>query len=304
MPEPSWLSLFNRRAFYDLNTPPADAWISIPYVEGDETVAVLCGALRDDIFTAGFSAPFGGPDFSRPDETPARVISAVDHTLSELVRLGPRRLRVRCRPPAWAPNEPLVQFALLNRGFRVETADLSYTLDLRPYPDAESYAAALKKKMRHALRQSLSEPITFDEPEEWDDGFAVLEENRRAHGRSWSLSRTYVERLAKTFPRQVRMFVLSHHGRTCAAALVLSVSPGRWYVQNWGDAFHALKHSPMVVLTYRLVERAIAEGVAAIDLGAATEPAGPGAPLQVAPGTSYFKSSVLAVPQLRPVLVR
>ncbi|MCW2968384.1 MAG: family N-acetyltransferase [Solirubrobacteraceae bacterium] len=302
--EPEWLSLFNSRAFHALNTDAGQEALLVPYHEDDRLVCVLSGVLEGDRFTAGFSAPFGGPDFARPRETPARVVAALTHAVAELDRRGAATIRVRARSASWSANEAVVQFALLNLGFRVETADLSYALDLRRFATHDAYFDALKSPARRALRHAQREPFAFAEVDDWAAPYTVLDANRRQHDRVLALGPAYLDRARQAFPGRVRMFALHHDGAICAAALVFAVTPTRWYVQAWGDALHALPRSPMNVLVLELVRTALDEGVEVMDLGRTTDPAQPGQPLQVSSGLAQFKQSILAHAELRPVLVR
>jgi hypothetical protein len=301
--EPPWLAMFNSGAFHTLNGNGDDALI-LPYEEEGRLVGVLSGVFVGDRFVSGLSAPFGGPDFARPRETASRVSATLDHALAEVERAGARTIEIRCRPASWSANEALVQFALLNRGFHVEAANLSHAIDLRCCDGVDEYVERLKSPARRALRHAASEPFDLAEVEPWERPWAILEANRGARGRRLSLDLDYVERARRTFPGRLRMFELRHDGHPCAAALVFTVAPDCWYVYAWGDAGHTLARSPMNVLVLRLVERALAEGVQVIDAGATTTPAPQGDPLHVEEGLAQFKQSVLARAELRPVLVR
>jgi len=297
-----FVSLFNRAAFHELNAAPGDTVVALPHEEEGRLVGQLSGVLRDGTFTAGFSAPCSGPDFARPRETPARVEAALDRWLDALAAMGAERLVFRCPPASWSPNETLVQFVLLNRGFSVAHADLNYAVDLGRFAGPDAYLAALKSPARRQLRHALRAPFAFAEVEDLAAAHALLDANRRSRGRRLSLSLEYFERVRAALPGSVRCFELAHDGALCAAAIVMVVDAERWYVQAWGDAGHALERSPMNLLAFRVVERALAEGVRVLDLGRTTEHGDP--PLRVSHGLAQFKQSILATAELRPVLVR
>lgn len=303
--DPPWTTAFNRAAFHALNTAPGDEALRLEHVADGRTVGALCGVLRDGVLTCGHSAPFGGLDLARPRETPGRVAATVDATLAQAAATGAGTVRIRCRPDDYGPNEPVVLFALLNRGFRVETADLSYVLDLRATPTVETYVAALKSPARRALRHGQDGPWAFravdDEPG-LRAAHALLAANRAAKGRRLVLGADYVLRARAALPGVVRTFVLEHDGAACAAALVYVVAPGAWYVVAWGDAGHDLPRSPMNVLALRTVEAALADGAHLLDLGISSVPDGGG--LAVDAGLAQFKTSILARPRTRLTLVR
>ena len=74
-------------------------------------------------------------------------------------------------------------------------------------------------------------------------------------------------------------------------------------VVAWGDAGHDLPWSPMPVLVTALVERALDDGLRALDLGTSTltDATGRRVPND---GLVQFKCAVGATAELRPVLVR
>jgi hypothetical protein len=300
---PDWLSLFNSEAFHALNVGPGQVARSFTYEEDARPVCTLSGVLEGDVLTSGFSAPFGGPDFARSRETPGRIVAAIADVVAQAERDGARTIRIRGRGASWSANEPVVHFALLNLGFRMEVADLSYAVDLRRFATIDDYVAALRSPARRALRHAAGEPFAFGETDTWEAPYAVLDCNRRDRGRRLALSLEYLDRARAALPGRVRMFELRHNGAICAAALVFVVQPQRWYVQAWGDAMHELRRSPMNTLVHRVVEHALSEGVEVLDLGRTTEDA-PDGTLRVGEGLAQFKQSILAHAELRPVLVR
>lgn len=303
--DPPWTCAFNRRAFHALNARPGDEVLRFEHAEDGRVIGALSGVLRDGVLTCGHSAPFGGLDLARPRETPERVAATVDAVLAQAADAGARRVRIRCRPDDHGANDPVALFALLNRGFRIEVADLAYVVDLRTTPTLEVYVAALKSPARRALKHLADGPWAFREATDDDElraAHALLAENRAAKGRRLALDADYVLRARAALPGVVRTFVLEHAGRPCAAALVYVVAPGAWYVVAWGDARHDLPRSPMNLLALRTVEAALADGVHLLDLGISSVPDGDG--LAIDPGLAQFKTSVLARPRTRLTLVR
>lgn len=303
--DPEWTCAFNRAAFHALNAGPWDDVLRLTHEEDGRAVGALSGVLRDGTLVCGHSAPFGGLDLARPRETPGRIAAVVDGTLADAAAAGVDAIRMRCRPDVYGPNEPVVLFALLRRGFRVEAADLAYVVDLTATPTTDAYVAALKSPARRALKHLEGGAWTFraaTDDAEWRAAHALLAANRAAKGRRLALDADYVLRARAALPGVVRMFVLEHDGAPCAAALVYVVAPGAWYVVAWGDGGHDLPRSPMNLLALRTVEAALADGARLLDLGISSVPDGDG--LAIDPGLSQFKTSVLARPQTRLTLVR
>ena len=295
------LLLFNADAFHALNLRPGQCARRIDYEADGRLVGSLVGVVDGDSFTSGHSASFGGPDFTRDAETAANVRAALEHAVATLDNEGVRTIRVKARPAFYSGSETAVQFALLNLGFRVESCELSFHIDLAGLGGLDGYTASLRSPARRALRHTLGEPFALveaDGDDAWARGHAVLAANRAAKGRVLALGLDYVLRARDALPGRVRMWALEHAGTPCAAALTYRVAPGRELVVYWGDAGHALARSPMNVLALRLVERALAEGVLSLDIGTSSVA---GVPDQ---GLIQFKRSVGARESLRLDLVR
>lgn len=297
------LLLFNRDAFHDLNLRPGQSVVRIDHHDGGRLVGSLVGVRDGDVVSCGHSAPFGGPDLVRDAEPAANVVALVGHAVAELEADGVREIRVRARPAFYSGSETAVQFALLNHGFRVAACELSFHIDLEPLDGIDAYVAGLRSPARRALRHGLDEPFALREAEPgddgpWDAGYDLLAANRAAKGRRLALDAGYVRAARDAFPGRIRMAVLEHAGRPCAAALTYRVLPGRELVVYWGDAGHDLARSPMNVLAHAMVARALDEGVRSLDIGPSSID---GVPDQ---GLIQFKRSVGARESLRLDLVR
>ena len=306
-----WMTLFNEDRFHALNILSEQRVIhSEACDEEGRTVGSLGGVLEGDLFTSGFSAPFGGIDLARERETPANVALVVEEAISQLRAAGARTLRIKLPPACYGESEPLLQFTLLNRGFQVERCELNQHIDLESLSDPGAYLEQLKSPARRALRKLLLDSdlrlCPAETEQEWDRAYATLAANRAAKGRSLSLSREYlVQARAELGPQTVRMYELLAGERAIAAALVYRVRAKRDLVVAWGEDEHGLERSPMNLIAYRLVERALEEGSSTLDLGISNEhEPGPDGALPPNPGLVQFKQSVLAKVQPRLTLVR
>jgi hypothetical protein len=297
--------LFNDPRYHAVHVPSGARSLVLAHRQDDRLVGTLAGVLEDERFTSGFSAPFGGVDLERADETPSRICALVDDAVAQLDALGVRESVVRCRPACHAPGtEDAVRFALLNAGFAVDEADLSFTLDLAGLPDGDAWLAARKRELRRAVRNAGPDDFTFTDARDWPAAFALLQANREARGRELSVTLERVLAVREAFGDRIRLAELRHaDGTAVAAALTYRVSAAAELVVAWGDADHDLSHSPMPVLVLRLVERALDEGLRALDLGTSTLPDDDGHRVPN-DGLVQFKRAVGATAELRPVLRR
>jgi len=308
-PDGRWRCAFNRAAYHHLNLRSGDRLLQLDHEREGRIAGSLSGVLRDGVLTCGHSAPFGGVDLVRPREAPDAIAATVDATLAAAAEQGARELRIVGRPAAYGPNDAGVAHALLGRGATVAAADLSYVIALDPTAEdpAGDYLAGLKRPARKALRHLLGDeafdavPLDGADDAGWRAAHALLDANRRAKGRRLSLDADQVLAVRDALGADVvRMLVLRHGGRPCAAALVYAATAEARYVVAWGDADHELPRSPMNLLALRVVEAALADGARLVDLGISSVPGS--APPRVDPGLARFKESVGARPELRLTL--
>jgi len=295
------LAVFSLDAFNGLNLTSGQSVRRLDHHADDRLVGSLVGVVEGGEFRSGHSAPFGGPDFVREAETTRNVVDALTGAVARLDADGVERIRVKARPAFYSGSETSVQFALLNLGFTVERCELNFHIELDGLASADAYIARLRSPARRALRHLGDEPFAFGEAVDdagWATAYGVLADNRRAKGRTLALSLDYLRRARHALPGRIRMFLMTHGGWPCAAALVYRVAPRRELVVYWGDAGHELPRSPMNLLALRLVETVLAEGALTLDLGISSVD---GVPDQ---GLIQFKRSVLARESLRLDLMR
>lgn len=300
-----WTLLFNDPRFHALNMGKDERSLQLTAERDGRAAASLSGVVdAEGTFTSGHSAPFGGPDFARPRETPERIASLLDQLLEQAAAHGVRRVCLRLRPPSYSENEAVVTHTLLQRGFATTDSMIAYTVDLAGIRRLDDHLDRLRSSARRAVRQLSDRPFRFvaaDDDATWDAAWAVIEGNRAAKGYHLALSGAYVREARRALGDRVRLWLLEHAGAPCAAALVYRVAPRRDLLVAWGDAGHDLPVSPMPLLAARVTGQTIAGGGELLDLGAATLPA-PGRPINA--GLAEFKRGVGGVAQPRLTLVK
>ena len=266
------LLLYSTRRFASRNLGDGDRWLRVDLQHEGRVVGTLSGAIVHDdgrtLFWSGHSAPFGGPNFTRGQVTPAVVEQLVEETCETAMHAGASAARIALRPPSYSASEPLVLHTLLQQGFVVSGSELSCSVDLRPVSSREDYLASLKRTVRHALRKTADEPWTFHEVTgPWDESYSLLERNRARKGRTVRLPLSYLEQLRADLPGTLRCFELRHDGHTVAAAVLYRLLDHVESVQYWGDDADWLPFSPMRQLAAEVASLAIDEGRELLDLG-------------------------------------
>jgi hypothetical protein len=264
------LSFFNLPAFHELTLAAGQTRLQIDRYDDDRLIGSLVGVVTGDEFACGFSAPFGGIDLVRDTESPPRILGLVEAACADLEGRGIKTIRVHARPPIYSQAEIGMQFALLSRGFRIESFEINQHLDLTGLASADEYAARLGTRGRRDLRYAAGLGLEFREdvePGQRAEAYEIIRANHEAKGRPLRLSLDYLEKMRAALPGRVRFFSLLAAGRTCASAVTYLIRPGRWLLVYWGDAAHSLAQSPMYLLAYKLVESALSEEIVLLDLG-------------------------------------
>ncbi|MDH2416931.1 GNAT family N-acetyltransferase [Nocardioides sp. CER19] len=305
----AWRSLFNRAQFHRLNRRPGQQIVGIEVRDDDgRLLGGLAGMRTGDELVSGFSAPFGGLDLVDTHATAETVQAVVDGSVRELESAGVRRITVKLPPASSSANEGLLQFFLLNAGFRVVRTELNQAIRVERWRSVGDYVDELRPVTRKALRRLAAEDLWLREATDVEGvrrGYDLLAANRAAKGRRLALSQDYVVSAWRALAPAVRMFELCHGHIPVAAALVYRVAAGRDLVVAWGDGPHDLPRSPMVTLAHDLVERAVQEGVALLDLAISNEPdEDEDGRLRPNVGLTRFKRSVLATVEPRFTVVR
>lgn len=292
------LCLYNLPQFSQLNIGPGQRYLRLDYRADDRWIGSLAGVVEGGVFTSGYSAGFGGPDFRREGERLEMVLGLLDHALAELAAQAITTVVIRARPQHYSSAEPYVHFALLRRGFEITSANLNFVLAVGAYGSVEAYVEALKSSARRALRHALAETLIWREAAseaDWRAGYDTLAENRRTlHNATLSLSYDYVRRLHETFPRRISLFLLASPNETVAASLFYRITPRHGQVMWWGDRSRGADHgATMNRVAYHTVASALALGLETVDLGPST------ADEAINFGGVGFKTNIGAQPNLR-----
>jgi hypothetical protein len=265
----SHVALFNDARYHRMNLRPGQIPFRYDHVVGGVLVGTLAGVVCDGLLDCGYSAPFGGIDFARDDVLFGSAACLLDAACTQAKVAGIDEIRLRARPAYFGANEAAVEFALLNRGARVESCEASLGLEPWRYQRADDYVDDLKSSARRALRHGLGAGFEFrpaNDPE-WPECYDLLEETRRRRGARLSISFDYLMALRPVFADRIAMHRLACGDDIAGAALVYRVTRDWDYVVAWGDVIEHRPDGVVNVLAYQLMRLAIARRGRVIDLG-------------------------------------
>lgn len=276
---------------------PSRIW-RYDHLAGRRLIGSWVAVRSGNSLESGYRAPFAGPDVAG-DPSPAAILEFLGAAMDRARSDGVDDIAVRARPRSYGPAEDVVQYGLLQLGFRIECCDLSFAVPLAGLADLDSYLAALQSRDRNRLRQAMAFDSDFRvagpaDDKEWQLAFELLSENRRSKGRHTSITLDYLLDLRDRLTGDLHMTVLRVDGSPCAAALLYRVRPDVMLMVNWGDANHQLPHTPMPLLAACVTVFSGRQGARLLDLGRATEDGPPNL------GLMQFKRNVLGQPEMRP----
>ena len=274
MPEPMeaqpHITLFNDERYQRCNIRPGQRLFRHDHAVNGRLIGTFSGVVSDGLLDCGYSAPFGGIDIVKPEESAAAIVDLLRAVRCRAPADGVHTIRVRSRPGYFGGNESVAEFAIRNLDSVVESCEISLGIEVRRFRSPELYAASLDGPARNKLRQGLRAGCAFSVAEtthEWSSSYDLLVETRARRGVQLKISLSYIMRLREIFGPRIAMYRLRDGDALAAAALVYRVRPDWDYVVAWGDNLAYRPTRVMNALAYHLVETAIARRVSVMDLG-------------------------------------
>ncbi|NML64662.1 hypothetical protein HHL22_05535 [Hymenobacter sp. RP-2-7] len=222
-------------------------------------------------------APFGAVQLA-PGVPAAALHALLAAAEAALRQQGQQRLHLRSPAPCYDPLG-LLQLAevLTERGYRVALAEENYHLD--PARDYEAHLhPSERRRLRRCHRLGL---VPEQEPPlilPW--AYDFIAHCRHERGQQLSLPLVRLQELFRAFPAQHLLFsVRKPGGEWVALTIAIQASAGVLYNFYPASPLADNQLSPTVLLNESLHAYARASGLAAVDLGTSTLPAGPGAGL-------------------------
>jgi len=222
-------------------------------------------------------APFGGVQLA-PGVPAARLHQLLDAAEAAVAGRGLRRLALRGYPFAYDPaGAAQLAEVLRRRRYRVVLAEQNYHLDPNRDYDAHLHPSErrrLHKCRRHGLHLEQEPPLLL--PAAYD----FIRACRQERGQALSLPLARVQELFQRFPQDHFLFsVRQPDGGWAALTVAVRVSGRVLYNFYPASPLRCNALSPVVLLNEGLHAFARASGMAVLDLGTSTLPAGPNASL-------------------------
>lgn len=283
--------VFNTVAFSELN-----AWkcrqIHYLLISDTRLRAGFILGETDTTLSSPFSAPFGGPTFTRPQHL--TTICAIFRTLNDYAHALSKDLRITL-PPMWHNPGTLSQCvsALSILPGAASVIDVCYHMPLGDSADPLPHAVA---RARGALRQALARPFTFTvgdaSPHLVQRAYDIVKANHTQRGHPVRMApddmlRTAAMMNADTF------FLTTPDGTDAAAAIVFTTLPSVAQPILWGDNVSLHDHRTMHRLCFEIARFYAARRYSVFDLGPASLHGIPDL------GLAFFKESLGFTPSLR-----
>lgn len=253
--------------------------------------AIIAGECSDGSLRSPFSAPFGGPVFTKQPQ-PATVLAAMEALAAECPGMS------ITLPPQFMQPELNARLAasLLQLG-RLDHADLTYHY---PLDRIEQFEQRLDRSARQKLHQAEAAGFGFEVLDPADicqagRAYDVIAANRRSHGYPLAMSLERVRATAAVAAGM--MMVLTLGGADVAAVVAQRVRADVAQIVYWGDAPGYAHLRPMNLLPRCVFGHLAGLGFRNADIG----PAASGG--VVDQGLASYKESIGCVPSLKPTFI-
>ncbi len=249
---------------------------------------IVAGKRSDGLLASPFSAPFGGPVFTKHPQ-PATVLAAMEALAAECPAM---RITL---PPAFMQPElnARIVASLLQIG-RLDHADLNYHY---PLDSVGRFDERLDRSARQKLHEAERAGFGFEvlDPAAADDSaraYTVIEANRRAHAYPLAMSLEQVRATAAVASGMMMMLTLD--GADVAAVVAHRVRADVAQIVYWGDSPGFSRLRPMNLLPRCVFSHLASLGFRYADIG----PAASGG--IVDQGLASYKESIGCLPSLKP----
>ncbi|AMR26696.1 hypothetical protein A0257_05955 [Hymenobacter psoromatis] len=222
-------------------------------------------------------APFGAVQLAA-GVPPAALLFFLETVENTLRQRGQRRLHLRGYPFCYdAAGAAQLAEALRQRHYQVVLAEENYHLD-----PARAYQEHLHPSERRRLRRCRQLGLVPEQepPLLLPWAYEFIARCRQERGQALSLPLARLQELFRAFPRQHLLFSVRKPGGEWAA-LTIAIQVSDRVLYNFYPASPLADNhlSPVVLLNESLHTYARASGLALVDLGTSTLPAGPNASL-------------------------
>jgi hypothetical protein len=261
-------TIFHTARFLGYHPPGRFPFRNLAFLAGDEPVAVLPGALREDgAYVSPAGASYGSFAFAEPAY--GTVEAVVDALLAWAREAGVRELRLTPPPAIYARQlNEVDKYALEYRGFTPSQNLISNVTPVTPEETDDDLLARLSGMHRRAVRKSLREGVTVGWSDDLAGYHAILVENKRKFGLPPTHSLEELATLVELFPDGIRVLAAwEPEGAMIAGICLFSCNPQvllAFYIASLAE-YQELR--PVNRLLWESMRIARDEGFRWLDLG-------------------------------------
>jgi hypothetical protein len=285
------ISLYNEERHRLLQSPVH--WQSFYILNNNKKC--VSGAIHfhvsEGLAQSPFRSPFGS--FESDTEIPAEII--FDFLLfveSSLKVLGVSKVAIKNYPQVYAENEAvLIQTFLLNRNFRVASAEINLVIDVTDSSPADFFHRSAKRRLDKARDAGLT--VKKVPLKNFELIYSFIHQCRTEKGYPVSMTMTDLRKTTELFPERFFLFGVFDGDKLVAASITIGVRKNILY-DFYHDHAAPYDHlSPVVLLVSGLYEYCQQQKVVLLDLGTSAVDGAPNFPLL------HFKKTLGARPTLK-----
>lgn len=259
---------FISEQFIELNKNKVDKVVRL--IEDKPKVSIgLIAGIKDGVFNAPFSAPFGGFHFRKH----SIYISEIELFINNLL-IYARKQEVKCIHLTLPPTiyqgsiDAKVVNTLIRLGFKMNLPDITNWIELKRFNEKFTH-----QNSRECYNQAAKNNLIFKYIENIDEkrtAFELIRQNRMRFGRPIHMDFDDIIRTGELWP--VDFFcVTNSEGKILSSGIFYQFPMRIVYAVFWGDNEIGRQLHAMDFLIFNLVSQYKSEGFEYIDLGISTQ---------------------------------
>ncbi len=264
------LHVFNTVAFNLINRTKVSSLHFLLFIDTKPRLGIITGIAENELRTP-FSAPFGGFSYVKEEVNLVQIEAAVHRLITWAIAKDLKGVKIGLPPTMYSPSFISKIINVLYRiGFVLDNINLNYAFKLSNYDD--DYAQNLRKNARKNLKNALANDLQFRVCQKIDEqnmAYNIIANNRKSKGYPLRMTWEQVEETKRIV--KADFFLVYHHKRPIAAAIVFHVSATIVQVIYWGDLPDYSHLRPMNFLAYKLFGYYKEQKLHFVDIGPSTE---------------------------------
>ncbi|MBN1301399.1 MAG: GNAT family N-acetyltransferase [Melioribacteraceae bacterium] len=291
-------TMFHLQKFFDYHEPGKFSFNHLMFLEKNEIVAVLPGAIVGNKFESPVGASYGS--IVTKDIKFNTALYLVESLINYSRKNGIKELELTAPPVVYEdkPNQNL-DFAMLWCGFKYSLHYISSAIKLEPGKDIiERFSPTIRRNVRKSLKDK---EIRVEINQKYDEFYPILVKNKARHNVKPTHNYRDLIRLNELLPENLKLFMVYYKNIPIAGSLMFFVNKtcALCFYNMLLYEYQDLK--PIQRIMYEVVKYSTENGYSYVDIGVSQDTSAEN-PMTPSPGLIEFKEKFDAKTVMRNTL--